>query len=611
MSNYYHNFIRSISNMSSTPKKIYTREMEDVYKLNFNNINNYLKIKQSKKDKELLSRIKPIQSITTTELFRSVDKVKKFLPNIVSLVNITEEKKNEVKLFKRNEHQEFEQSFKEEIKNITEKKEKIKNLLSQKRLELQKIDEQISDIKLSINVLKNIKKYPLMLLKNDLKKKIVQKDRGSQIIIPQVDNDISKDDNNNTNNETSNFSFNKLLYRQGQEISKKQKNFAKIKIDRDKLSSDIQKLELEKEDLKNKKEKVVEHLYLYYLDKLKEGIDTRNEGLSWIVKEILSLGKNVLISYFPNYLNDNAIAYIFNQAKIKLLLENYENQIKKLRNELIDLDLLKKKNKKNIKLSLLNNRIKEKAYSESKLKKEFSDYSLRNSPFNLNQNNQNNNNLKINNLNDFSKFNSTARTSFSNTNTNNENILYNTDISFNKDNNKNENKDNNIFIDININNNNDTYTNFGEFSRNKLTNINKKKHINTSTRLLKISPNKLDLSNVNSIPEKLSLIEVKEFLDSTKPKINEKNLGKIKQYFLLNQKIKKTKNMSKDLKKKEMKRIFEEYLNTGFSKKYIEEKEKVLSALIGEDNVMSELSKQKRDTKLYFEYTYGGNKSYY
>lgn len=93
MSNYYHNYISTISNLSLTPKKIYTREMEDVYKLNFYNINNFLKIKQSKKDKELLSKIKPIQSITTTELFRSVDKVKNLLPNIVSLVNITEEKK--------------------------------------------------------------------------------------------------------------------------------------------------------------------------------------------------------------------------------------------------------------------------------------------------------------------------------------------------------------------------------------------------------------------------------------------------------------------------------------------------------------------------------------
>ena len=56
-------------------------------------------------------------------------------------------------------------------------------------------------------------------------------------------------------------------------------------------------MENEKEELKDKKEKLIEHLYLYYLDLLKEGNDTRNEGLSWIVREIFNLGKNVLISY--------------------------------------------------------------------------------------------------------------------------------------------------------------------------------------------------------------------------------------------------------------------------------------------------------------------------
>ena len=74
--------------------------------------------------------------------------------------------------------------------------------------------------------------------------------------------------------------------------------------------------------MNNKKENLVEHLYLYYLDILKEGNDTRNEGLSWIVKEIFYLGKNALISYFPKYLDDISIQYIINQAKLNILMEN-------------------------------------------------------------------------------------------------------------------------------------------------------------------------------------------------------------------------------------------------------------------------------------------------
>ena len=108
--------------------------------------------------------------------------------------------------------------------------------------------------------------------------------------------------------------------------------------------------------MNNKKENLVEHLYLYYLDILKEGNDTRNEGLSWIVKEIFYLGKNALISYFPKYLDDISIQYIINQAKLNILMENYENQIKKIRNDLINLNLFKKSNKKlfQLKLNLIN-----------------------------------------------------------------------------------------------------------------------------------------------------------------------------------------------------------------------------------------------------------------
>ena len=50
-----------------------------------------------------------------------------------------------------------------------------------------------------------------------------------------------------------------------------------------------------------------------------------------------------------------------------------------------------------------------------------------------------------------------------------------------------------------------------------------------------------------------------------------------------------------------MNRIFDKYLKLGSSKKDNSEKEKVLAALIGEDNVRSELTKQKNKAKLYLE----------
>ena len=220
-------------------------------------------------------------------------------------------------------------------------------------------------------------------------------------------------------------------------------------------------MENEKEELKDKKEKLIEHLYLYYLDLLKEGNDTRNEGLSWIVREIFNLGKNVLISYFPIYLNDSAIIYIFKQAKLKILLEEYKTQIKKLRNDLIELNLLKKSKKRNIKINDINNEDYEHKDKNNesyyRLKKELSDYSIKTKTINSFQNI---NNSKKNN-NEFSKLNSTTRTAFSNINS--DNNFNSPNISFNK---FNENKKDNICIYPN-----NTSINF-KFSRNKNKDIN-------------------------------------------------------------------------------------------------------------------------------------------
>ena len=55
------------------------------------------------------------------------------------------------------------------------------------------------------------------------------------------------------------------------------------------------------------------------------------------------------------------------------------------------------------------------------------------------------------------------------------------------------------------------------------------------------------------------------------------------------------------MKKKEMDRIFNEYLRNNYYQKYKVEKNVVLSALIGEDNIKGELNKQVKRAKKYFE----------
>ena len=51
------------------------------------------------------------------------------------------------------------------------------------------------------------------------------------------------------------------------------------------------------------------------------------------------------------------------------------------------------------------------------------------------------------------------------------------------------------------------------------------------------------------------------------------------------------------MKNKKIKAIFEKYNKKGYNPNFILEKEKVLSSLIGEDNVLQELKKQNKQLK--------------
>ena len=54
----------------------------------------------------------------------------------------------------------------------------------------------------------------------------------------------------------------------------------------------------------------------YYLEKLKKGTDTRNEGLSWIVKKLMELKTNIEPNLFPNFLDKEQINYIIQISKL-------------------------------------------------------------------------------------------------------------------------------------------------------------------------------------------------------------------------------------------------------------------------------------------------------
>ena len=63
----------------------------------------------------------------------------------------------------------------------------------------------------------------------------------------------------------------------------------------------------------------------------------------------------------------------------------------------------------------------------------------------------------------------------------------------------------------------------------------------------------------------------------------------------------KMKEFQRELRQNEMDRIFNEYLRNNYQSRYNVEKNVVLGALIGEDNINTELNKQLKRTKQYLD----------
>ena len=63
-------------------------------------------------------------------------------------------------------------------------------------------------------------------------------------------------------------------------------------------------------------------------------MDIRNEGLVWIIKAIWNLGENIIMSFFPNYLDKYSIDFLFNVAHKSYEISKIKEEVKLLRKEL-------------------------------------------------------------------------------------------------------------------------------------------------------------------------------------------------------------------------------------------------------------------------------------
>ena len=572
------------------PINKYNKHKEIVYKLNLKNDGLMLNDNhETERIKKLIYKGGQEDFMNPTKLYKSIEQVKSFFPEVKILLDKTKKKTIENIIYKRFKNQDYEDLLKNKIKEISLEKEKLDMWINKYIDDLHKNEYNIAGNQVSITTLVET---DLKNTNNDNQSSIdrrYMRRRSSHIGDP-----LKRKIKTEKKEKDKDKEMMTLLARSRTDDKIKNINLkiGKLKREKSEILKKINNVEKQKDILRNKKQSVIQELYRHYLDILKTGKDTRNEGLSWVIKEIFLLGKKVLTSYFPEYLDHLGKTFLFKQAKIGLNMDVINAEINMIKQQLYEKGIFNRstiENNDNLNCSdinnfnTLNNDSKYESIKSERNKinnnEHFKNISSLDKKYTLDIINHKNryfikkikfnnsrNKLSLNHHNNFGKNDniiSNIKDSFNITKTKiNSNTKYNNDI-----------KDSNLtrYNTINI---------YGEREKKKL------------------------ILTDNNIPDVIRLTDLEEYIEQKNSEsiIKNYNLGKlIEEFNNLNKQLNEMKKKHEIMKKKEMDRIFNEYLTNNYYQKYGVEKNVVLSALIGEDNINNELNKQIKRARKYFK----------
>ena len=530
--------------------KLNKKEKKGISDLNISSTNNTYILNDLSED-----------SFPLNKLSSSINKLKTLIPSINK--KITND--NSVKIFStpRLYNMNYEKYLNNILRDLNKKENELKNNKKNLENELKNIEDEIYDKKLNIELMRN------EIFQKNVKEKIIQKyeeefkENQDQEILNNIKNQTKEIDKETLfaviNKNKDVYDLKEQQIKEAQKLMSKQdlKAVLKEKAFKSKLNNIIlgnqllskRKSEQFISDIKSKKDrkkiickdlnyyheklenlhylqkKIKNKLYTHYLSILKEGSDTREEGLAWIISEILNLGKKVLMSYMPTYLDEKCVLYLFLKAHIILKIKYIEKKLNEFREIFRKKGLIQKQGKRemqNLKAMNALNFIKQKFF---------------------NNNSETTNEKTTNFENEKNQINSTS------TSQNKNSIL------FTKENKKRLQRASSVFFKINHNN----YFNSNEES--------------------------------NEIMNNIKLKDIKKYLSRKNNKMH------FEEYFELNKEIEKLKKLKEILKEEEMKRIFEEFHRNKYLQRYKVEKDVVLSALIGEENISNETFIQNKKEK--------------
>ena len=194
-------------------RKFYNPGREEVLKLN-------LYSPEQKNQKDQYKSEKKNIGTDLVKLHSSIERVKKFLPGVVNLITqSTKDEKEEKIVYQRLEHIEKENNLKEQISNLDNQINEGKILRNLKAEELIKLESQIGDIELDINMISDVSRYTMIEKeRNDLlnelhtykenmkiiKRKEREKEKEKQLKNEGNNNNTNNNDNNNNNKDDKN-----------------------------------------------------------------------------------------------------------------------------------------------------------------------------------------------------------------------------------------------------------------------------------------------------------------------------------------------------------------------------------------------------------------------
>jgi hypothetical protein len=508
----------------------------------------------------------------------SIRKLKTFFPNIKD--EVFNENYTNGHIPSRTEHIKIEEKYKLKINQLTQKESELKKAQEKLEKNIQKLDKIMDDQKLSKEVINSVDN-------NSSKLEKIFAEKYINDINKILKNDKEKERKVNYLN-TKEYQEQLNLFLLREDFTSKQK-IKEINISLEKnikrKNEKIEELNKVNDSLKklhDKKKKEIEELYMHYLNILKEGNDTRSEGLSWIIREIFSLDKKVIVSFFPKFLDKLCIKYLFNITHINMKITEIEKKIKLCKKDFKDKGIIKVFEKTN------NNDIftQRNIVTQETLKKIKRQFTLNNNNMGK-KNKSNEKNLflkKMQKINQKNEKNEKIQKNY-NSQTNHENKIFSSILQIHpvgqdEDEDKKHENDNNLPY---INGDPNNFMN-GKDMTLSYTNKFLKNELRTSTRIPPI-------------------IRLKDFdkMAFFKNHFTQGDIIKVNTFFALKLKLSKLREEKDILKTNEMDRIFKEFQRNNYEQRFNVDKIKVISALIGEDNINNELFRQERRERLYFE----------